>query len=304
MIFNRIPCIYMPTQVVMVDDNQSFLENVRLSIHDYQEVISYCDPISALNKLTTYKPILNSSNIFNNISYDELDDKNIVSVDYKNLASLLNFKHEISLLIVDYSMPEINGIDFFNKLKTLPVKKIMLTGEADNNIAVEAFNEGLIDHFIIKGIENGIDNLNYYVNKCKQHYFIDSKLNQLISINSPIKETSDYINLVNKWIKDFIIARFFQFNQYGSLIGFDKQNRTYAFYIIKEEDFATYFEIAESQGADERLLGLLAEKKMVPVFISDESMKLPVSQWDSLLYPVEGCFEFNLEKYYFCCVDV
>ena len=51
-------------------------------------------------------------------------------------------------------MPDINGIEFCQNLKDKKVFKIMLTAEADSNIAIKAFNDGLINKFILKTTEH------------------------------------------------------------------------------------------------------------------------------------------------------
>lgn len=57
---------------------------------------------------------------------------------------------EVSVAIVDYDMPCLDGIEFCRRIKSLPVRKIMLTGKVDEKMAVAAFNERIIDRFIIK----------------------------------------------------------------------------------------------------------------------------------------------------------
>lgn len=287
----------------MVDDNLSFLENIRLTIYDYKNVILFSNPLSALDSLYTYESKFNTCDLMKTLDCDEIDEEYALSIDFKNLPDLLNTTQEISVIIVDYSMPEMNGIEFFNKVKSFPAKKIMLTGEADNQIAVNAFNDGLIDKFIVKGGPNVNETLGHYVNELKIQYFIDCKLNQLVSINSLIKSSSDYINLANDWLNKYSITRFYQINQSGSLIGLDKNDNFRCFYLQSRESFDSYIEIASVQGADLSLLDKLSSKIMMPVFISDESMKVPVSQWEQLLHPVANTFKFNLEQYYYCYLE-
>lgn len=55
-----------------------------------------------------------------------------------------------SVLMIDYSMPSLNGIDLIKRLGLWPGRKILLTGEADARVAIAAFNEGLIQKFIPK----------------------------------------------------------------------------------------------------------------------------------------------------------
>lgn len=54
------------------------------------------------------------------------------------------------ILVVDYSMPAMNGLQTLSTLMDWPGSRILLTGQADEQIAVTAFNQGLIEQFIPK----------------------------------------------------------------------------------------------------------------------------------------------------------
>ena len=302
--FSQLPCIYLATQVVMVDDNISFLENIRLSLQDYKNVILFSNPLSALDSLLKYESKFNTLECMKNLDCDEMDEESALTIDYEHISGLINATEEISVLVVDYSMPELNGIEFFKRIKSLKAKKIMLTGEADDQIAVGAFNEGLIDKFIIKGGPNVNETLCRYVNELKRQYFIDTKLNQLVSINSPVKGSSEYTKLANDWLKKYTINRFYQFNQDGSLIGLDKDNNCRCFYLLNHENFNRYLDIAKYQKANPLLIDKLSNKVSMPVFVNEESMKIPVTQWDKLIHPVSNYFEFNTKNYYFCYLNL
>jgi len=52
--------------------------------------------------------------------------------------------------VVDYSMPGMNGLQVLSELVDWPGMRVLLTGQADEQIAVQAFNRGLIEQFIPK----------------------------------------------------------------------------------------------------------------------------------------------------------
>jgi CheY-like chemotaxis protein len=58
------------------------------------------------------------------------------------------------LLVVDYSMPQQSGLQVLSQLEDWPGGRIMLTGQADELIAVNAFNQGLIQQYIPKQSSN------------------------------------------------------------------------------------------------------------------------------------------------------
>lgn len=60
-------------------------------------------------------------------------------------------RHELSgVLVIDYAMPGKDGLQVLRELQGWPGARILLTGQADAHLGVQAFNEGLIDQFIEK----------------------------------------------------------------------------------------------------------------------------------------------------------
>jgi CheY-like chemotaxis protein len=55
-----------------------------------------------------------------------------------------------NVLVVDYSMPAMTGLEVLKALPTWPAQRVLLTGQADESMAVKAFNQRLINQFIPK----------------------------------------------------------------------------------------------------------------------------------------------------------
>ncbi len=55
-----------------------------------------------------------------------------------------------NVLVVDYSMPAMTGLDVLKALPQWPAQRVLLTGQADESMAVKAFNQRLINQFIPK----------------------------------------------------------------------------------------------------------------------------------------------------------
>jgi CheY-like chemotaxis protein len=83
---------------------------------------------------------------------------------------------EVSVAIIDYDMPGLNGIEVCRRIADLPVKKLMLTGKADEKLATAAFNEGLIDRFMIKQEDGLTDGIVPAVAQLQTRYFKNASL--------------------------------------------------------------------------------------------------------------------------------
>ncbi len=66
----------------------------------------------------------------------------------------------LGVCVVDYSMPVMTGLEFLSQTGDWPGARILLTGRADEQIAVQAFNGGLIEQFIPKRDNGSIERLN------------------------------------------------------------------------------------------------------------------------------------------------
>jgi CheY-like chemotaxis protein len=58
--------------------------------------------------------------------------------------------HLTQTCVVDFAMPAMTGLDFLKLLPVWPAHRVLLTGQADELIAVGAFNDGLINNFVPK----------------------------------------------------------------------------------------------------------------------------------------------------------
>ena len=65
-------------------------------------------------------------------------------------------------------MPEMNGLELCTKLSTSTLNRILLTAEADAMIGVEAFNVGLIHHFLKKQSVNLVPQLKLAISQMWQ----------------------------------------------------------------------------------------------------------------------------------------
>ncbi len=76
----------------------------------------------------------------------------IYTADNSSKALELLKARDISLIISDYNMPEINGLEFLKQAKNLypQALTIMLTGQAEVQIAVQAINDAGVYKFVLK----------------------------------------------------------------------------------------------------------------------------------------------------------
>src|SRR5690242_16550968 len=110
---SRISLCYYPTTVVLLDDNNEFLEALELKISKYIPLSFYDSPKKALNFfLEEYRshPFIDRCIANNN---EENSDHLMQNVDIRNIhKEIYNSQRfsEITVLVIDYAMPDINGL--------------------------------------------------------------------------------------------------------------------------------------------------------------------------------------------------
>ena len=164
---------YFPTTVLFIDDDSLFLENISASMADDLALRTYQRPREALAHIADItQDALVSERCF---VLPEADDGDVpVTLDLTPITEILYSEQrfvEVAVVVVDYDMPSMNGLEFCRKLAGRPIKKVLLTGKADESTAIGAFNAGLIDHFVSKSEPNLQQVLDATIRRLQSVYF-------------------------------------------------------------------------------------------------------------------------------------
>jgi len=108
-------------------------------------------------------------------------------------------KHEFSLILSDYRMPILNGVEFLKlaKEKSPETIRMILTGFADIEMVISAINEGQVYKFIEKPWEG--DNLKVQVRRAIEYYELINERNELLET---IKWQNEELKSWNKTLEN------------------------------------------------------------------------------------------------------
>lgn len=149
------PLYSHPCTWVFVDDHTRFLKALDATLPKHQPRKMFDDPIEALEFLKGCKP----TNFLKPTSTYE-DEELVTRLDLGQITSRLTDDSrfaDVSVVVCDYSMPGLNGLLLLEQIPDRSIKRILLTGVADEATAVQAFNAGLIDRFVRKGDRDEMD---------------------------------------------------------------------------------------------------------------------------------------------------
>ena len=302
----KFKSFYFKSKVLLIDDNESFLENLNYKLSDKYLIDTYENPSKALESiLANYsKNILaNTSNLINEI--DDEEDNEYYSIDFtkiKELSEAVNKNEVISVIVVDYSMPLMNGIEFCKKIAHLPVLKIMLTGHADFKLAVDSFNQGVIDKFLVKDTKFMLEEIKNTIDIMQDLFFERLSyplLNCFLSKQDTLITSTGYLSHFQKIINELDIVEYFLLNQHGSYLLNGKNGSKYYFMTLLDKQLEEYIEIAKSLNCTPDIINKMLNRTHAPFFLNETQYKLPISAWDFLLQPLQ-----HANGYHYCIIKL
>lgn len=149
---------YLPTNILIVDDDPAFLESFAYRYGDRFLCQTNKSPDEAIKQLKQHYGSVNTDSLLGSHPIVSAtgwwtSEIGTVQLDLCTIQAITQQENRsdcISVVIVDYAMPSMTGVEFCQKIRHLPVKRLLLTGKTGNATAVDAFNKGLIDRFIVK----------------------------------------------------------------------------------------------------------------------------------------------------------
>lgn len=102
------------TKILVVDDDESYLASIRRILRGHVTIVTTTDPVQALK--------------------------------------IIEYQGPFAVVISDFRMPFMNGIELFSKIIMTDnkIQRIMLTGCAELQMAIDAINRGKITAFLTK----------------------------------------------------------------------------------------------------------------------------------------------------------
>lgn len=280
---------YHPSTVVFVDDQKEFLDALQYRLSKNLISEFFTNPFSALNFIKANNGLTdiykNLNLVGTDVSEIDLQERDVLTSFHLDEICKIVYNQERfniqSVLVVDFMMPEIDGISFCKELKKYPIKKILLTAQTDHKLATNAFNEGLIDYFLIK--EEGIINkLLQVIEKLQNSFFSSLPSNVLLDILPSIDKDS-IADFYQKIISDFNVREFYLLDRCGSILMITKENKILTLVISTAEDLDDYASIAEDH-ENESIADILRSRKKILYFPQASDRLYPVVDWNRFLF--------------------
>lgn len=302
----QMPVLKFPTTVMLVDDDQVLLDNLALYLEEKIPAITFSKPKEALNYLQKREALEAKLKkiCFKKTSGVELDiteETAIIQCDYLALSSLLYDPQRFSTVavaLIDYAMPKMDGLDFCRKIKDKLIRKIMFTGKADTKLAVKAFNQKIIDQFILKNASEKIE-ADIYSALIKEQDIYFKNLSSLFP-NSGFKNTKTtraFLKILEKFETDNKLVEWYQFDQQGSRLGLDSQGKIYWLILRSQEDLEKSLAFARDNNAPKTAIQALINQTHLLFLFSEHEKHLPAKEWNEYIFPITGVIDDSTISY-------
>ena len=308
-----LPIYQHPSLTVLVDDSDSFLRSLSFQLDPALASIGFHDTRAALGWLRgncchtqRQSPAMTASFETNARSLEQCS----VALDIDQLHHICFDGDRFTtpaVLVVDYSMPQMNGIDFCQEIAHLPCKKILFTGAADERIAVDAFNRGLIDRFIKKSDDEALERLEQDIVDLQRDYFAQQSgpLRELLSLNGySFVGDRTFAELVRDISAPLGIVEHYLFPNPAGLLMFDAAGKASLLAVETDASMQAHVEVARDNGAPASLLAAVHARHLVPFFQDGDGMYSASvgDDWQRYCKPAQVCS--GAERYYWAIFDL
>lgn len=301
-----------PTLTVLIDDSLSFLDSLVFQLnpgiqykifHDTQPAVDWLrheQRYSAINN-PVYVKADEQQNFF---------ERHSTSIDLSRIYTISLNRQRFDLptvLVIDYAMPGMNGLELCEAVRDLPCKKILLTGQADEKIAVDAFNRKLIDRFIRKQDPHAMSRLETEIVALQKGFFDEqtSALKTLLSRDAYAFLSDPAIGEVVARISHrYRFVEYYLFPHPAGILFLDMHGKTTLMVIETVASLTSHIEIARDQSAPPELISALQEFRLVPFFSDTNGMYRPEIALDWLSYCLPPQICRGRQDYYWALFDL
>ncbi len=296
-----LPVYRFPTLTFLIDDSQSFLDSLAFQLGAQVATKAFVDPQAAIAALReAHREFATRRHDAVQVGYDEESDSMerrsaFINLDriYHRVTDRQRFGFP-AVIVVDYAMPQMNGVEFCEAIRDLPCRKILLTGQADDKLAVDAFNRKLIDRFVKKNDLHALGQLEAEIVKLQKTLFDEQTrtLSDLLSRHSHAFLSDPAIEaLVGELCSRYRFVEHYLFPNPAGILFFDARGKATLMVIETEASLKAQLEVAEDQGAPAGLVNGLRELRLIPFFSDTGGMYLDTigDNWLSYCLPPQVC---------------
>jgi CheY-like chemotaxis protein len=288
---------YHPTTIILLDDDHAFLRSLSFSAIGDMLHVKFTRPDEALAFVHAQHRLLPRFETFvssydRSINVDVAHGDRLLRLRSGTVAALARNDKRFavnSVVVVDYDMPAMNGLQFCRAIGNLPLRKLLLTGKAGTDVGVKALNDGIIDGYFVKQDAGLIDTLGAGIANQKQAFFTEITRPLLATLclddMSFLQDAAVADELAALWKDDGAVEYYSCCEPPGVLmVAADGMAKLVVVY--DDSAIQAHAEIAREADAPKELVELLERRAIVPVFPNNSYYSEQLSRsWRQNVWP-------------------
>lgn len=310
---DTLPLFYYPSMWIYVDDDKNLLKSMAYVLNEFNFVKLFDAPTKCLEYLSNYTPPSLNFSFLKSVTDDEnhgVLHHTPIDFDVTALSKIADKQsrhEEITAMIIDYGMSEMDGLLLAKKSEHLPANKILLTGKDRENQAIKGFNGNLIQRFVRKFEEGMEETLITHLKSLTLQYFQNLTSSLLTHL-----ETENKLPLTDPiFVKFFIdycgkndISEYYLIDKQGSFLLINKKGKKSCLVVQSEKGLdtwlSTYVIDAEIPQND---LAVIKSKKKIPFFgVGIEPWQIDTNLLPNYFYPANKLD--GREKYFWTIINI
>ncbi|MDO9404598.1 MAG: response regulator [Polaromonas sp.] len=247
------PLFHRPGAIVFLDDDPDYLEMLAMVLPRQWHIKLYLRPQACINQLQQEPPVWEADAWAQQEMIDNWRSGSALIPQVLQYWSAQGNRYDLSQVCVfDYAMPGMDGLQALSELTDWPGGRVLLTGQADEHVAVSAFNRGLIDQFIAKQTPDISQHLIAVVQRMldrpqlRHSQIWRAALTQpqhaLLQVPSVARQLSAFA--ASHWVEHVVIGQPF------GILGMDADGLVSWLQLESAAGLADLAELAESQGVE------------------------------------------------------
>ena len=293
---------YHPTTTVYIDDNKDFLNSLTMKAEPGSYKV-FDDPHEGLVYVETQFKLIEDFSKGKPLSPD-INTPNKLILPQNQICQKLNTLNrfaEPSVIVVDFSMPQLNGLDLCSQISNPNSKKVLLTGVANEKQAIHALNTDLIDFYVGKNEEDVVTRLASIVSTLNSRYFMDLMplSNHDTMLQIPFLFDANFADYFEQICEDLGVMEYYYVTNPGGFLLIDKLGKMSRLIVMTQQEHKNAISEIEARGAERTCVDTLSKGEHMPFFQNDDGVFEPnfLSKWQEHIHPIEKIGE---EQAYMC----
>lgn len=264
------------TAVAVIDDDPTYLDSFMFRLSLVGNLKAFQDPEAAVRYLImdAPKPPSIAEYVERNSDYltaGEIDrGDRIIHFHGRYIRDLQLDRAragQVSVIVVDYSMPKMNGLQVCRAIEPLPCRKVLLTGKASKSVGIDALNSGLIDAYFEKQDENLSMKIQEAISLHKRLYFQELSSPLITTLNrleADFLEDEDVIDVFEHICQSYSICEYFLTTEMPGFQMRDAKGNEWWLGIFNKEELELYAELVSELDSTSVVASMLRAGQVVP----------------------------------------